>query len=245
MTRPNTVLETAVPAASLPPRLLVADDDPDIREMVRAQLSGAGFDVVTAGDIAGIRAMLGEGGIDLVVLDLGLPDGDGLQLCRELRATGDGVLIIMVTARDSAIDRVLGLELGADDYLTKPFEPRELTARVRNLLRRSPAGIPSQGTARFGSWRLDLVRRRLRSPDDSVVMLSTAEFDILYRLLQTPGQPVAREALLPGRSATAAFDRSIDNQISRLRSKLAPDGEHLILTARGQGYLLGSEVQFE
>ena len=179
------------------------------------------------------------------MLDLGLPDGDGLQLCRELRAAGCDVPIIVVTARDAAIDRVLGLELGADDYLTKPFEPRELTARIRNLLRRTPAPLASRRAIRFGSWRLDLVTRRLRAPDDSVVLLSTSEFDILHRLLLSPGLPVSREALLPGRAATAAFDRSIDNQIRRLRGKLAPDGEELILTARGQGYLIGAAVHYE
>lgn len=235
---PTPDMETATP------HLLVADDDPEIRELVREQLAREGYRLSVAGDIADIRVALAAEHVDLLVLDLGLPDGDGLQFCRELRAEGHDCAIIMVTARDTAIDRVLGLELGADDYLTKPFEPRELTARIRNLLRRAPTRAAEPKLAHFGSWRLDLVKRRLLSDDDSVVMLSTNEYDILRRLLEQAGQPVPREALLPARAATAAFDRTIDNQISRLRQKLGADGEQLILTVRGQGYLLASEVRF-
>lgn len=237
--------DTPMDRAGPPPHLLVADDDADIRELVLGQLAREGYRLSSAGDIASVRTQLAEQPVDLLVLDLNLPDGDGLALCRELRGEGYAGQIIMVTARDSAIDRVLGLELGADDYLTKPFEPRELLARVRNLLRRAPHGPAEPKLAHFGRWRLDLVKRRLLASDDSVVMLSTSEFDILHRLVESPGQPLAREALLPARAATAAFDRTIDNQISRLRQKLKPDGEDLILTARGQGYLLATPVRFE
>ena len=234
-------------AAADRPHLLIADDDPDIRDLVAAQLAREGYGLSAAGDVAGIRAALAVAAIDLIVLDLGLPDGDGLMLCRELRAEGYGGAIIMVTARDSAIDRVLGLELGADDYLTKPFEPRELTARIRNLLRRGArgagAGAPPR-IAAFGRWRLDLVKRRLLAPGDNVVMLSTAEFDMLSRLVHAAGRPLSREALVPARAATAAFDRTIDNQISRLRQKLKPDGDDLILTVRGQGYMLAATIAF-
>lgn len=230
------------------PRLLVVDDDPDIRELVIEQLAREGYALQAAKDVAAARAVLAAEPIDLVVLDLGLPDGDGLALCRQLRAEGHEGAIIMVTARDSAIDRVLGLELGADDYLTKPFEPRELSARVRNLLRRRPpVAKPGGGAqvARFGRWRLDLVKRRLIAPDDSLVMLSSTEFDILNRFVAAPHQPLSRETLLPSRAATAAFDRTIDNQISRLRQKLAAAGDDLILTVRNQGYLLAADVTFE
>jgi two-component system OmpR family response regulator len=229
------------------PRLLVVDDDPDIRELVIEQLAREGYALQAAKDVAGVRAALAAGPLDLIVLDLGLPDGDGLALCRQLRAEGHDGAIIMVTARDSAIDRVLGLELGADDYLTKPFEPRELSARVRNLLRRRPPAARPGGAhvARFGRWRLDLVKRRLIAPDDSLVMLSSTEFDILNRLVEAPNQPLSRETLLPSRAATAAFDRTIDNQISRLRHKLAAAGADLILTVRNQGYLLAADVTFE
>jgi two-component system, OmpR family, response regulator len=232
-----------------PPRLLVVDDDPDIRELVIEQLAHEGYALRAAKDVADVRAALATESADLIVLDLNLPDGDGLNLCRALRAEGHEGAIIMVTARDSAIDRVLGLELGADDYLTKPFEPRELSARIRNLLRRRPrAGSLPHGArvARFGPWRLDLVKRRLIAADDSLVMLSSTEFDILNRLVENPHHALSREALLPSRAATVAFDRTIDNQISRLRQKLTADGgEELILTVRNQGYLLAADVHFE
>ena len=230
------------------PHLLIADDDADIRDLVTAQLAREGYALTPAGDVAGIRAALAAGPVDLIVLDLGLPDGDGLTLCRELRGEGYPGAIIMVTARDSAIDRVLGLELGADDYLTKPFEPRELTARVRNLLRRGARDVGAATPARvaiFGRWRLDLVKRRLLAPGNSVVMLSTAEFDMLSRLVDAAVRPLSREALVPARAATASPDRTIDNQISRLRQKLKPDGEELILTVRGQGYMLAATTRFE
>ena len=235
-----------MPSKEMPAHLLIADDDDDIRSLVLGQLAREGYTLSEAGDIATIRRILGLSAIDLIVLDLNLPDGDGLALCRELRAAGHTGAIIMVTARDSAIDRVLGLELGADDYLTKPFEPRELTARIRNLLRRTPAAAPfkSVRTARFGNWVLDLTKRRLIAGDDSVVILSTTEYEILERLISQPRQPLAREILLPQRQATAAYDRTIDNQISRLRQKLQPDGEDLILTVRSQGYMLASDVEF-
>lgn len=230
------------------PHLLVVDDDPDIRELVLAQLAREGYRLSEAGDVTQVRAALAAAQIDLIVLDLGLPDGDGLALCRTLRAEGYCGSIIMVTARDSAIDRVLGLELGADDYLTKPFEPRELTARVRNLLRRAAPSHESQRgdarTAQFGRWRLDLVKRRLIAADDSLVILSSTEFEVLSCLVHAPNQPLSRETLLPSRAATASFDRVIDNQISRLRQKLSDGGGELIMTVRNQGYLLAADVRF-
>jgi two-component system OmpR family response regulator len=185
-----------------------------------------------------------------VVLDLNLPDGDGLALCRDLRARGYADAIIMVTARDSALDRVLGLELGADDYLTKPFEPRELLARVRNLMKRiaapEPARPRSARFARFGPWKLDLLLRRLVTRDGRLVILSSAEYRLLAhdRGAQS-GAP--REVLSPERKATVSFDRSIDLQISRLRQKLAaqPGGAELIITVRSEGYVLASTVDYE
>jgi two-component system OmpR family response regulator len=242
-------------AMSVPPepaigRILVADDDADIRELIIAQLEREPYLVGAAGSVAEIRASLAAQPVDVVVLDLNLPDGDGLTLCKELRAEGFANAIIMVTARDSAIDRVLGLELGADDYLTKPFEPRELLARVRNLLRRSWAGGAERPAgsriAHFGPWRLDLMHRRLIASDGRLVMVSSAEYRLLVRFIEAPNRTLTREELLPERKATIAFDRSIDLQISRLRQKLATetDGDQLILTVRNEGYVLAGVVTY-
>ncbi len=234
-------------------RLIVVDDDPDIRDLIVRQLQQEHYDVVPAGSLAELHEALSLHPADLIVLDLNLPDGDGLNLCRELRAQGNDVRIIMVSARGSAIDRVLGLELGADDYLTKPFEPRELLVRIRNLLRRAHHDDPERQrdkgarTASFGPWRLDLFQRRLIAEDGRLVMLSSAEFRLLSRFIDEPNVVLSRENLVPERRATAAFDRSIDLQVSRLRQKLAamPGGEELILTVRGEGYVLASPVAFE
>lgn len=232
-----------------PATVLVVDDDADIRDLIIGQLHQENYRLLAASSLADLRRTLREETVDLIVLDLNLPDGDGLMLCRELRADGAEVQIIMVTARGSAIDRVLGLELGADDYLTKPFEPRELLVRIRNLLRRGrsdPAARPAAARfARFGPWRLDLQQRRLVAPDDSLVMLSSAEFRLLSRFIEEPNVVLSRETLVPERRATAAFDRSIDLQVSRLRQKLATidGGDELILTVRGEGYVLASGVE--
>ena len=234
-------------------RLIVVDDDPDIRDLIVRQLQQEHYEVVPAGSLAELHEALSLHPADLIVLDLNLPDGDGLNLCRDLRAQGNDVRIIMVSARGSAIDRVLGLELGADDYLTKPFEPRELLVRIRNLLRRAHHDDPERQrdkgarTASFGPWRLDLFQRRLIADDGRLVMLSSAEFRLLSRFIDEPNVVLSRENLVPERRATAAFDRSIDLQVSRLRQKLAamPGGEELILTVRGEGYVLASPVAFK
>ncbi|MDE0947688.1 MAG: response regulator transcription factor [Sphingobium sp.] len=236
----------SAPAATV----LVVDDDADIRDLIVGQLRQENYRLLGVGSLTELRQTLREESVDLIVLDLNLPDGDGLSLCRELRAEGAAVQIIMVTARGSAIDRVLGLELGADDYLTKPFEPRELLVRIRNLLRRGrsdpAAPVEAMRYAHFGPWRLDLVQRRLVAPDERLVMLSSAEYRLLCRFIEEPNMVLARETLLPERRATAAFDRTIDLQISRLRQKLAvlPGGSELILTVRGEGYVLASAVDY-
>ncbi|WP_230461466.1 response regulator [Sphingobium sp. CAP-1] len=229
---------------------MVVDDDADIRDLILGQLRQENYRLLGASNLTELRQLMRDDPVDLIVLDLNLPDGDGLMLCRELRAEGSDVQIIMVTARGSAIDRVLGLELGADDYLTKPFEPRELLVRIRNLLRRGRSEPATRAMAmryaRFGPWRLDLQQRRLIAPDDRLVMLSSAEYRLLNRFLEEPNVVLARETLLPERRATAAFDRSIDLQVSRLRQKLAgiAGGDELILTVRGEGYVLASGVDY-
>jgi two-component system OmpR family response regulator len=231
--------------------ILVVEDDADIRELIIAQLRNEPYQVEAAGTIADVRAVMATTAVDLLVLDLNLPDGDGVDLCRTLRAEGHEGAIMMVTARDAALDRVLGLELGADDYLTKPFEPRELLARIRNLLKRIRAPIGNRPRnaqfACFGPWKLDLHQRRLVGPDGRLVMLSAAEFRLLDRLVGAPNQVMSREELLPERGATVAFDRSIDIQISRLRQKLAtePGGADTILTVRSEGYVMPGPVRFE
>jgi len=235
------------------PRLIVVDDDPDIRDLMVGQLLQDHYEVLSAGSISELRTAIAVQSVDLIVLDLNLPDGDGLALCRELRGQGSDVRIIMVSARGSAIDRVLGLELGADDYLTKPFEPRELLVRIRNLLRRTQADVGEHQRdkgarlARFGPWRLDLFQRRLIAEDDRLVMLSSSEFRLLSRFIEEPNVVLSREHLVPERRATAAFDRSIDLQVSRLRQKLSSvsGGEELILTVRGEGYVLATPVAYE
>jgi len=231
--------------------IIVVDDDDDIRDLIVGQLTQERYEALPVANLTDLRSTLARHSADLIILDLNLPDGDGLALCRELRGEGFATPIMMVTARGSAIDRVLGLELGADDYLTKPFEPRELIARVRNLVRRShqTAGVRHTGArlATFGPWRLDLFQRRLIAPDDSLVMLSSAEFRLLSRFIEEPNRVLSREELLPERKATVAFDRSIDLQISRLRQKLASitGGHELILTVRNEGYVLASTVHFD
>lgn len=230
--------------------VLVVEDDEDIRDLIVRQLAQDHYRLLAASDIGGLNRICAVEDVDLIVLDLNLPDGDGLALCRDLRARGIATPVIMVTARGTAIDRVLGLELGADDYLTKPFEPRELMARVRNLLRRVGGGTPAVSTGaqkrlvRFGPWRLDLVQRRLIAPDDGLVMLSSAEFRLLCRFVEEPNKVLSREELLPERRATVAYDRSIDLQVSRLRQKLSvvEGGADLILTVRSEGYVLACPV---
>ncbi|MBT0667970.1 response regulator transcription factor [Novosphingobium profundi] len=232
-------------------QVVVVEDDADIRELITAQLNRERLRITAVGSVAALRETLDTLDADLVILDLNLPDGDGVEVCKSLRAEGFQGAIMMVTARNSALDRVLGLELGADDYLAKPFEPRELLARVRNLLRRSrliDGGIPRAARfARFGPWRLDLNHRRLVTDDERLVMLSSAEYRLLSQFLDAANRVLSREELAPERSATVAYDRTIDIRVSRLRQKLAgvPGGEDLILTVRNEGYILPGPVEFE
>ncbi|MFC5301018.1 response regulator [Azospira restricta] len=233
--------------------ILVVDDDREIRQLVGDYLRGNGFRISLAADGRQMREALDGARIDLIVLDLMLPGEDGLSLCRTLRATPAfaRLPILMLTARGEAIDRVVGLEMGADDYLPKPFEPRELLARIRNILRRVRA-LPERpaGPApryRFAGWTLDTGLRQLASPQAVVVPLSGAEYRLLQIFLAHPQRVLSRDQLMDltkGRDADP-FDRSIDLQISRLRQKLGDDARAptLIKTVRNEGYVLATPVE--
>jgi two-component system OmpR family response regulator len=232
-------------------QLLVVDDDREIRDLLAGFLARHGFRVLTAADGKEMRKALADRRIDLVVLDLMLPGEDGLALCRALRARSE-LPVIMLTAMREEIDRIVGLELGADDYLPKPFNPHELLARIKAVLRRTGgerrASEPkSGGILRFAGWRLDPGGRRLTAADGHEVELTAGEFDLLTVFAERPGRVLSREQLLDltrGREA-AAFDRSIDSQVSRLRRKLEPDAVRptLIKTVRASGYVFTATVE--
>ncbi|WP_454832895.1 response regulator [Pseudoxanthomonas wuyuanensis] len=234
-------------------RLLVVDDDADIRNLLAEQLGRAGYQVSVAADGVQMRQVLQQEHVDLVILDLSLPREDGLSLCRDLRARS-AKPVIMLTARGEPIDRVLGLEMGADDYVTKPFEPRELLARIRNVLRRTealPANLEPLAIrrAKFAGWTFDLEHRHLQSPAGRVTVLSGAEFRLLRVLVAHANKVLTREQLVALSSGKQyeSQDRAIDLQISRLRQKLGDSGgmEGLIRTIRNEGYVLASPVTLE
>jgi len=235
------------------PHILVVDDHSEIRELVSKFLVKDGFRVSTAPDGKGMRKILGESRIDLIVLDLMLPGEDGLALCRQLRSESQ-IPVIMLTAKGDEIDRVLGLEMGADDYVAKPFSSRELLARIRAVLRRAQS-LPLtkealvEGGYKFAGWRLDTAKRELISPDNIIVPLSTGEYDLLMAFIRHPQRVLSRDQLLDlarGRSA-GVFDRSIDTQVSRLRRKLEADPKkpEIIKTVWGGGYMFSSRVSGE
>lgn len=233
-----------------PTRILIVDDDPDIRQLLAGYLSGFGFAAKGVGNGDAMRAALATDAYDLVILDLMLPGENGLSLCRELRAAGN-LPIIMLTARGEYADRVVGLELGADDYVVKPFDPRELVARINTVLRRlkqvdtnSEHGLADE--VGFAGWRLNRTTRLLTSPEKLVVPLSNAEFRLLWTFIESPQRVLSRDQLLDaarGKMAEA-FDRSIDLLVSRLRQKLDddPKAPSLIKTIRGEGYLFDARV---
>ncbi|EOA05670.1 DNA-binding response regulator [Herbaspirillum sp. BH-1] len=233
--------------------ILVVDDDRDIRTLLAEYLDSNGLRTLTATNGSEMRRVLEESRVDLIVLDLTLPGEDGLTLCRNLRATSS-VPVIMLTARGEPLDRILGLEMGADDYLAKPFEPRELFARIRSVLRRTQAlppnmAQPDVATMRFAGWTLDLTARHLVNRDGVVVALSGAEFRLLKVFLDHPNRVLNRDQLLEltqGRESDP-FDRSVDIQISRLRQKLGDDARTptIIKTVRNEGYVLATTVSAE
>ena len=236
------------------PHLLVVDDDREIRSLVAQFLTKHGFRVTGVRDGAEMIRTLDGARVDLIVLDLMLPGEDGLSLCRRLRAAPQTAQtpVIMLTAMGEETDRIVGLEMGADDYLAKPFSPRELLARIKAVLRRVAAppvaGAPAAAGAvlRFEGWSLDLTKRELRSPDGVLVQLSAGEYDLLVAFAEHPQRVLTRDQLLDlarGRSAVP-FDRSVDVQVSRLRRKIEPDLAEptLIKTVRGGGYLFTPSV---
>lgn len=238
--------------------ILVVDDDREIRDLLARFLDKHGLRVTTAKDGAEMERALADWSIDLVVLDLMMPGEDGLSLTRRLRGQGMAVPIVMLTAMGEDTDRIVGLEMGADDYVPKPFNPRELLARIKAVLRRAqpamsgaaPAAAPAaEGGGqrfRFHDWILDVATRDLLSPDGVVTTLSAGEFDLLLAFVEHPRRVLSRDQLLDfarGRQAIP-FDRSIDIQVSRLRRKLGDDAKdpQLIKTVRGGGYLFTPEV---
>lgn len=232
------------------PHILVVDDDREIRDLLAKFLTKHGYRVTTARDGDEMFKALDGWRIDLVVLDLMLPGEDGLSLCRRLRASAK-TPVIMLTAMGEETDRIIGLEMGADDYVPKPFNPRELLARIKAVLRRAQSLPETQAerspAIRFAGWTLDVATRRLESPEGVVVDLSSGEYDMLMAFLDHPRRVLSRDQLLDlsrGRAA-APFDRSVDVQVGRLRRKIERDAKdpQIIITVRGGGYMFAPEVK--
>ena len=237
-------MTTAV--AARPDRIVVVDDDARIRDLLRRYLTQEGFEVLLAEDGKALNRIMTRENIDMIVLDLMLPGEDGLSICRRLRAANDTTPIIMLTAKVEDVDRIVGLEVGADDYLPKPFNPRELLARIHAVLRRRPApeapGAPRKEAqvVNFGPFEFDLSQRRLTREGEAVA-LTTGEFSMLKALVRHPRQPLTRDKLAQlarGRDFEP-FDRSLDVQVSRLRKLVEPDATQprYIQTVWGVGYV--------
>ncbi|MBN8807145.1 MAG: response regulator [Sphingomonas sp.] len=232
------------------PHLLLVDDERSIREPLAQYLTKQGFRVTQAGDAEAARARLAAYAIDLVILDIMMPGEDGLSLCRHIRASSE-TPVILLTARSEETDRIVGLEIGADDYVTKPFSPRELATRVKVILRRAAASgtrqhAPESGSYAFAGWVLKSGERALIDREGVSLPLSTGEYNLLLALVQRPRQVLTRDQLLDltqGREAMA-FDRAIDNQVSRLRRKIEADPKNpeIVKTVWGGGYTLATEV---
>ena len=235
---------------SAPASILIVDDERDIRESLSAHLNQNGFAAHAVADAGEARLRLSDGDIDIVILDVMMPGEDGLSLCRHLRATGETPVILLTALADDT-DRIVGLEIGADDYITKPFNPRELIARIKAVLRRTKTGDRSLNNPRryaFDEWIFDMDQAELiRKGDDVIVSLSSGEAGLLRVFLENPGATLSRDDLMNltrGRE-TLPFERSIDNAISRLRRKIEidPADPRLIKTVWGGGYRLISEVR--
>ncbi|WP_105428917.1 response regulator [Neorhizobium sp. T6_25] len=237
------------PASSA--NILVVDDDPRIRQMLTRYFEGEGYAVSAVSDGQEMRAQLKRQEIDIILLDLSLPGGqDGFDLAREIRMQSD-IPIMMLTGRDDVVDRIIGIEIGADDYIAKPFHLREVHARLKSILRRRQPAQPKQEVneekiVRFEGWTLNLSRRQLLSVEDGEVELTTGEFDMLAAFVQHAGRVLTRDFLMDatrGRQLDA-FDRTIDAQIVRLRRKIEADAKHpqLIKAVRGVGYIFTGKL---
>lgn len=240
----------AGPAARTLPRVLVVEDDDDIREPLARYLSRSNFQVTAVDSAEAARLALSETAFDLLILDIMLPGEDGLSLTRELRAKTE-IPVVLVTARTETLDRITGLELGADDYVCKPFDARELAARMRTVLRRvrhapdHPEGPVGERYA-FGDWTLDVETRCLSRDNGEPRRMTLGEFRLLHALVRHPGRTLSRDQLLDltAGQVSASFDRSIDNQISRLRRRLEDDPRNpqWVKTVWGAGYMLAARV---
>jgi two-component system OmpR family response regulator len=237
--------------STIRPHVLVVDDDPEICQLLIRYLGSNGYQVSAASSGAQLRSKLREDGVDLILLDLGLPDDDGLSLLRELQHGWHGSVIV-VSGRGEPVERVVGLELGADDYISKPFELRELLARVRSVLRRARPESPAAAAGacqrlEFDGLHLDLSARQLLDRRGQPVALTSGEFDLLQAMLERPSQVLTRDQLMNRMHGHAAgpFDRAIDVQVGRLRRKIEvdPTRPRLIKSVRGAGYLFASPVR--
>lgn len=231
--------------------MAIVEDDPEIQSLVAGLFLREEFEVATCWDGAELDRLLHRRQVDLIVLDLMLAGEDGLSVCRRLQARAPHIPVLIVSAKGDTIDRIVGLELGADDYLPKPFDPRELLARAWAILRRraavgATASAPPGETFRFAGWTLEAASRDLRDPDGKSVVLSGGEFDLLLAFVEHPQRVLSRDRLMDwtrGRDASS-FDRTIDVQLSRLRKKLGDEGgsRQLIRTIRGGGYMFTAPV---
>ncbi|MCX7320778.1 MAG: response regulator [Hyphomicrobiales bacterium] len=234
-----------------PPHILVVEDDRETRTLIAKYLRANSCNVTVAADGREMDKALADNRIDLMILDVMLPGEDGLSLCRRVRA-GSQVPIIMLTARGEDVDRILGLEMGADDYLPKPFNPRELLARINAVLRRqsnalNASAMPDATALAFQGWQMDFRLRELRNPEGARVAMTSAEFDLLRAFVERPGRVLSRDSLLDltqGRNA-GSFERSIDVLVSRIRRKIEADPQdaQLIKTVRSGGYMFTPDVE--
>ena len=227
--------------------LLVVDDDAEIRELIQAYLAGQGYHVICVEDAPAMDEALAASSVDLILLDIMLPGEDGLSIAKRLKQTRS-TPIIMVSAQGEEVDRIVGLEIGADDYIAKPFNPRELLARIRAVMRRNAAPDPDRRVVEFGPFRLDLNAHRL-TEDDRTVPLTSGEYDLLSVLVQYPNKVLDRDRIveLLNSGQRSPFDRSVDVRVTRLRSKIEPDPSDplFIRTVWGKGYMFcpGDAVQ--